>query len=133
MRYFRKILFILLTIFAALGFVSCSTYDISKKTEDQVLAQGQPESIAHINARITGYYLFNTVPLITGDPKKEKGAVFFTDTVFPDNSVDMLTRKASELGATNVSDITLRHLEKGSFSLWIIWVRTSEATGNAVK
>ena len=133
MKSIRSLVIGAMAILAIAGLVSCSTIDMSTKTEGQKLADNSDKGIAHINARVTGIYLFYFIPLISGDPENVGSSSFFKDTVKPDSSVGMLTRKASDLGVVRVSDLTLRESESGGFSLWIIWAKNTEASANAVK
>ena len=57
----------------------------------------------------------------------------FTDNVSLKNSVELLTKKAKELGAANVIDISSTYRASGMYTLWIFWYRGAQSSGTAVK
>lgn len=114
---------------------ACATYQISKDFNGQQIEASDSGStpIAYIHAKNYGYYLFNVIPLISGDCEKVGSTRWFTDNVNPHNSVDILTKKARELGAAKVVNIATTHRESGAFTFWVFWYRGAQSSGTAVK
>lgn len=114
---------------------SCATYQVSKDFNGQKVEADNSGAVpvAYIHAKNYGYYLFNTVPLISGDCEKVDSTSWFTDNVNPENSINLLTKKAKELGATNVTDISSTYRASGMYTLWIFWYRGAQSSGTAVK
>lgn len=129
----KKLTFIALILGFAALLSSCSTIEKGKNLNGQSLENAPSQSIAHINADIFGYYLFNTIPLITGDPKDPFSTKIFVNTVKPETVVSMLTNESKKLGASKTTDIKIEMEETGTMTLWIFWYKDAQASGNAIK
>jgi len=133
MRKQMKSIFIILALSSLAALTSCSTVERGKNLNGQSLEDAPSQSIAHVNADIFGYYLFNTVPLITGDPKNPFSTKIFVNTVKPETVISMLTNESKKLGASKTTDIKVEMEETGAMTLWIFWYKDVQASGNAIK
>ncbi len=122
-------------VMLAVGFMvlaGCSTVETAKNFNDQDIAPGNEKPVAHINVDLFGYYLFYYIPIVSSDPFKNNSYTLFKDTVNVKNAVDLLTKTAGETGSNKVTDLTSSTSSTGKFSLWIIWYRDAQVSGNAV-
>jgi hypothetical protein len=127
-----QLLAILLAILSVLT-AGCATYEIAKDFNKQKIETTDATPIASIHADNFGYYLFNSIPLITGDTKNVNSFCVFKNTVTVKPVIAMLTEKAKELGATRTTNIKTNVEQTGVIGLWIFWYRGVQASGNAVK
>lgn len=132
MKKVKRIFVIGMALSAIMLISSCATYQVSTDFNGQKV-EGGAVPVAYIHAKTYGYYLFNVVPLISGDCEKIGSTSWFTDNVNPENSIDLLTKKSKELGATNVTDISSTYRTSGMYTLWIFWYRGAQSSGTAVK
>lgn len=135
MKKVKRIFVMGVALSAIMLISSCATYQVSKDFNGQKVEADSAGAVpvAYIHAKNYGYYLFNAVPLISGDCEKTGNTSWFTDNVNPENSVDLLTKKSKELGATNVTDISSTYRTSGMYTLWIFWYRGAQSSGTAVK
>ena len=134
MKKTKRIIVAVMAFSAILLVASCATYQVSKdfkKQQVDVESEGTP--IAYIHAKNYGYYLFNVVPLISGDCENIGATSWFIDNVNPQNAVDLLTKKAKALGASKTVCLQTTHRESGAYTFWIFWYRGSQASGTAIK
>lgn len=135
MKKVNKVVVAVMALFAVVLLSGCATYQVSKDFNGQQINLEDSSSIpvAYIHAKNYGYYLFNTYPIISGNCKKVGTTSWFTDNVNPQDTVDLLTKKANELGASKTIDIQTTHRESGAYTFWIFWYRGSQASGTAIK
>ena len=117
----------------AAAVAGCASVSVVKDLNGQKLTPGGEEPVAHINGDIYGYYLFGCIPLITGDPQNPGSQSYFHNTVKAEDAVEMVTRKSKELGASKLTDLTSREDSTGLQTLFIVWYRDVQVSGNAVK
>lgn len=132
----HKILSLVLMAVVVVFFAGCSAVETSSSFNQQDILKSHGNAVAHINADCFGYYLFNCIPLIAGDPNKELNYKLFTDTIKVNNVVAMLNTKANKLGATRVIDVQTIVPETSwliLFSFGIIWYKEVQASGTAIK
>ena len=117
---------------SACAVVNVATVD---QLNEQQLAP-DTTAVAHIQARNWGWYLFNFIPLVSGNlnsPGFPQFPAFFRNNVEVELVVDLVTAKSRELGATMTTD-----LQSNDYSRWrpltlVLWLRDIEVSGNAVK
>ena len=88
--------------------------------------------VAHIYANIWGWYLFEYIPIITGnldDPGIPQWPKFFTDNVQVDLLVDKVTERSQELGGT-ISNLTVRTRSSWEPITLIFWLNEYEVSAN---
>ena len=113
---------------------SCASFSSAsgESLSGQAIASNGMKPVAHVNGCIYGFYLFGVVPLASGDPKTGE-ADFFADNATLAKTVDMLSSKSRDLGSSAVLDMDSRILSRGAYSLWIVWYREAQVSGNAVR
>ncbi len=84
----------------------------------------------HVNGEIWGVYLFGILPLMTGSSAAPGSTTLFKDTVRIDNAVSMLTKRAKDMEANRVNDLTSF---KTSSWLLLFSVKEVQVSGNALK
>ncbi len=102
--------------------VSCASVETTRAFNGMKVDQSG--LVEHINGSVWGIYLLPTIPLIV---PYEEGVVDI------DTTVNMVTRKARQLGYTRVTD-----LQSDCTSIWIpltfvLWYKEVEVSCNAVK
>jgi len=117
-----------------LGLVSCSSVTVSNKFNGQEISPEIVAPVAHINARCSGMYLFNAVPIVVGSTDWPGMFLLFCNTVKTENCVSMLTEQANNLGATKVIDLNSQtRVVPNDLLFYVLTSRTVEVSGNAVK
>jgi len=140
--YKSSIAFIATGILLALT-VFQSNLEVTKDFNGQALTVENSRPVAHINATLTGYYLFSCVPIVASDPIQPDSSVWFEDTIKSQNVVNMLTVEAKRQGANRVEDLWVSG--KGDWLMQnrgmnivslicfgLLWVDEVHACGNAV-
>ena len=130
---YKKIILLVLLTGILLLLSACTSVEVGNKLNQQKITIGEETPIAHIYANCFGYYLFNCIPLVTGDTEDPNSFCMFEHTVKAENVVELLTKEAKKRGATRVIDITSQEEQTGWFSMWISWYRNVQVSGNAVK
>lgn len=89
-------------------------------------------TVAHLNASSWGIYLFNWIPLVSGSLDTPGRFTLLQDTAKVEDAVELLTRKASELGADRTDN--LQSFTDSWWQTWslVIWMRAAYASGNAI-
>lgn len=110
----------------------CAKVQKGTSFNGQGLTADASTPVAHVYATIDGVYLLGVVPLIAGDPDTG-GVAFFSDTVTVGEAAGLVTRESNSLKATRTVD-----LQSSTTGLWLVptlvlWYRSVEASGNAVK
>ncbi len=112
----------------------CATTEVGENFNGQFIETKNNTPVAHIHADCYGYYLFNCIPLITGDPENPPyGFKIFKNTVKVKPVIKLLTKASKNLGATRITDIKTNIENTGAYSFWIFWYKDIQASGNAVK
>lgn len=128
----------LIISFSGVSLFGCSTLKTGKELNGQMLTATNDEPVAHIYGDTWGLYLFPLIPVITGDTDSPGSMTFFNDTVTVEDTVDMVTKKSSQMGAKKTTDI-----QSSYTSIWIpfvpippfflYWYKSVTVSGNAVK
>jgi hypothetical protein len=124
-------LLILLTVLSLIS--GCATVDVGNNYNNQKITTTDAIPIAHINANNYGYYLFSFYPIWTGQPGNANTSSYFIDEVNVAKVTEMLTKKSKELGATKTVDLQSTVTYTGGWSLWIIYFKEVQVSGNAIK
>jgi hypothetical protein len=87
------------------------------------LKAGDAMVAEHINGNVWGVYLFSAVPLFV--PYSE-------GLVDVDTTVNMVTRKARQLGYTKITDLqSSMSSEPLDLTFYILWINSCQVSGNA--
>lgn len=84
----------------------------------------------HLNGEIWGIYLFGLLPLMAGSSTSPGATTMFKDTVRIDNAVSMLTKRAKEMDANRVNDLSTT---RSSMWLFLFSYKAVQVSGNALK
>ena len=131
---FRKFLLVALVLAVGVVMTGCASLEVGKTLNNQKLTSANEQPLAHVNGSSWGIYLLPIIPLLTGDTNNPgTGIMFMDDSVSVDRVVGMVTKKSSELGAAKTTDVT-----SSTFSLWlaptlVLWYKSCEVSGNAIK
>ena len=111
----KKIAFVLAMCAA---FAGCMTSEVSR-TPNGVDGDGNETHLLTVDIENVGWYLFNWIPIMCGDPQNVNGVstVFFSDTLTLQNNLDELMRIAQREGTYKIGSV-LSHEE--TESVWII-------------
>ena len=130
----RKSLLVALVLAVGVVMTGCASLDLGPTLNNQKLTSADEQPVAHVNGSNWGIYLLPIIPILTGDTDNPgTGITFMDDSVSVDRVVGMVTKKSGELGATKTTDLT-----SSTFSLWlaptlVLWYKSCEASGNAIK
>ncbi len=119
---------------AMIAIVGCSSIQVAPKESmnDQKLAAGSEQNVAHVNAQTWGLYVLS-IPILTGDTENEGTMAVMKDTVNVKSVVNMATKKSKELGATKSLDMVSSASSIWIFPLFVVFLRSTEVSTNAVK
>ena len=100
--------------------------------KDQVIDNMSPVAIGQASS--SGYYLFNTFPLYTGNPEKYNRKDYHSlrdDLNFNTTTTILLKEMRRKYGAEELIEVVNTESSWGWFSLWIVWRRvvTTQAIG----
>ncbi len=135
----KKILSVVAVVFLLVALVltngCCHTQVFTEPAfaslKKQTLDNQQPVAVGR--ATSTGYYLFNTWPLYTGNPEnynRKDYHSFYDDLNFTTTSSVLLKEMRRRYGAEKLVNVSNSESSWGWFSLWIVWRRV--VTTNAV-
>jgi hypothetical protein len=111
---------------ALLGLVSgCATVQTARDFGGMA-ADGGNRPIATVAAENYGYYLFGTIPLISGTPKYPNAisCCLFEETVTLQNNMAMISQTVKAERGSKLANVKTTEDWTGSFSLWLVWRRT---------
>ena len=92
--------------------------------------------VAHLEARVWGWYLFKFIPILTGNPRRPGWSGIplpFSHTVKLENVMDMLAKKSRELGADELHDVVSNGLSAWQPLTLVLWLNEYQVSANAVK
>lgn len=130
---FKKLFTLAAVAAVALLFSGCSTVTPTNKFNGLHVGEGNQVPVAHINAKITGFYLLYFIPICSGDPVVIDKTSMFQDNVKLWNAMDMATLQAKKMGASRVIDVYSKDETTYLSGLFFFWTKTVEVTCTAVK
>ena len=103
----------------------CATVQTAKGFGD-VAADGASKPIVTVAAENYGYYLFGSIPLITGAPAYPNANTcrLLEDAVTLQNNMAMISQVVRAEGGKKIANVKTIEDWTGSFSFWIIWRKT---------
>ncbi len=115
-------------------FSGCSSVQVSEKLDEQSISLLEANAnTAHITVSNWGIYVLNTVPVFSGDNEEIGNTAMLEDHVNLNDMFDILTAKASELGASKIVDVKSSLKSRWIFPTTLLWYKEIELSGNAVK
>lgn len=125
----KKIIAAGAAVMVAAALAGCSSVDTGTSLNGIKLTNPETTNVAHINGYTWGIYFFG-LPLFAGSTSHPGTCAVFKDTVQVDNITSMLTKKAKDLGATKLVDLSSK---RGGTWFILFSYKDIEASGNAVK
>ncbi|MBE6377815.1 MAG: hypothetical protein E7051_03230 [Lentisphaerae bacterium] len=118
----------------ACGCAHTSTLEWTKPAPGQRSAEGNPV-VWNVYAVNRGMYLFNLIPIWSGYPSRPNRHDYLLGqhTLTRGQMRRMLELNLDKWGADRIEDVEISSSSSGAFTLWIIWRRTMQARGVAVK
>ena len=118
----------------ACGCAHTSTLDWTKPEPNQLSKSGNPV-VWNVHAVNRGMYLFNLIPLWSGYPTRPNRHEYLLGQhkLTRGQMRRMLEHNLDKWEADRIEDVEISSSSSGAFSLWIIWCRTMQARGVAVK
>ena len=94
-----------------------------------VKVDGGYTPLATVSVENTGWFLFNFIPLASGNPERpnETDWLFFRNTVSLDNNIKMLDATMRQQGATCFEHLT-SHLKDDFYYFFILYRRTCQTS-----
>ena len=94
-----------------------------------VKVDGGYTPLATVSVETTGWFLFNFIPLASGNPERpnETDWLFFRNTVSLDNNMKMLDVTMRQQGATCFEHLT-SHLKDDFYYFFILYRRTCQTS-----
>ena len=129
----KKLALLALCASAAALFSGCSSIEKSTKFSGLSITENRSVPVAHINGKVTGIYLFNTVPIFSGNTYAIGKCAFMKDTLNIEDAIKMVTRTARGYGATKIVDLHSEYEETWLWPTLIFWEREINVSGNAIK
>ena len=120
-------------IVMAFALTSCTSIETSKNFNGLGLTTARSKPVAHINARISGVFLFDAFPLFCGSVNNIDKVAAFVNTVSMDNSLGLLTRHARGLGATKLVNLNSYYQTHWLWYTILLWERQSQVSATAIK
>ena len=123
--------------FVTLCLGACAQLDVvpAERLHGQALSD-HGETLAHIRARNSGWFLLNAIPLVSGDlsnPSYPQFPRFFRNHVTIDRVLAKVARTSQELGGDELHD-TVSSLQSHWFTLTLVfWFREVEVSANVIK
>ncbi len=128
----KKVSFLVIAAAVAAMFVGCASVQVADKAQFNDM---EGDAIAHVNSQNWGLYFLN-VPMFTGS-SNEIGSIscFNEDSVNVGAATKVLTAKAKELGAKEVTDV---QSQRSSIMLpfpfpFLFYIKEVNVSGNAVR
>ncbi len=126
----RRFFMGMMALALAVALFGCTTVEQGTKFNSLPVGEGTSNPpVAHINVRITGFYLFGILPIFCGSVASAGKAAVFSDTVTVDNAVLLLTRTARGMGGVRMYDIVTT---RGGSNCLLFSFDYIQASGTAV-
>ncbi|MFA7231615.1 MAG: hypothetical protein WC071_10130 [Victivallaceae bacterium] len=130
----KKVLVIAFTAAAALAITGCSSVQTTNKLNGlSIASQPKTQTVAHVNANISGLYLFSVIPLISGSANSPGKAALFSDTVTLENCMLMMTKQIRMMPATRISDVQSKIENTWNWYSFFFWTRNVQISANALR
>lgn len=113
-----------------IALTGCSILTIVGELHEQrFVPEGRP--LAHINARVSGLYLFNVIPIVTGSAEEANAIRIFQHETAVERVVGMVTRQSKAMGAARLTD--MQSYADSEWQWWslVFWWRWTVVSANA--
>lgn len=130
---FKKFLVLAALASIAILFSGCSTVTPTNKFNGLHVGEANNAPIAHINSKVSGFYLLYFIPICSGDPSIPDKTSLFQDNVKIGNAMDMATARAKTMGASRIIDVYSKDETTYLSGLFFFWTKTVEVSCTAVR
>ena len=103
----KKMLTVLMTVLAVVLMSGCTSMQVASRFNGLPVSEtAKAAPVAHVNVKMTGFYLFHFLPIATGSVGSVDKWAIFKDTVSVENAVSVLTRESrKQLNCTRIYDL----------------------------
>ncbi|MCK4982910.1 MAG: hypothetical protein KAS17_08305 [Victivallaceae bacterium] len=129
----KRTLMMFAGIVMAFALTACTSIETSKNFNGLGMTTARSKPVAHINARISGVFLFDAFPLFCGSVNNIDKVAAFVNTVSMDNALGLLTRHARGLGATKLVNLNSYYQTHWLWYTILLWERKSQVSATAIK
>jgi len=131
----KKLMLIAAAVAALVLIQGCASTQIAKDNDlsgQKISDESGVNNVAHVYGTNWGLYCCS-IPLISGSTDKVGSIAWGQDTVNVASVVKMVTGKAQNLGGTSTLDLTSTTSSFWIFPTFVLFIRSVEVSGNAVK
>ena len=129
----KKLLTLAAAAAVSLLFSGCSTVSQTNRFNTLHVGEGNQVPLAHINAKVSGFYLLYFIPICSGDSSIPDKTSLFQDNVKLGNAMDMATARAKTMGASRIIDVYSKDETTYLSGLFFFWTKNVEVSCTAVK
>jgi len=129
----KRTLMMFAAVVMAFAITGCTSLETSKNFNGLGMTANRTKPIAHINARISGVFLFDAFPLFSGSVNNVDKVAAFVNTVSLDNTMGLVTRHARGIGATKLVNVNSYYHSRWLWYTLLSWERQMQISATAVK
>lgn len=107
----------LFAVIAIASLCGCTTVQSTTNFKTMTIGEDRKQPIAHVHARISGFYLFGFIPFICGSRAGDGKSSFFQDNCTVENVVNLACKEARGEGGNNIINLVTDYTEV-NFLLW---------------
>jgi len=130
---FKKLLTLAAVASVVILFSGCSTVTQTNRFNGLHIGEANNVPLAHINTKISGFYLLYFIPICSGDSSIPDKTSLFQDNVKLGNAMDMATARAKTMGSSRIIDVYSKDETTYLSGLFFFWTKTVEVSCTAVK
>ena len=103
----KKMLTVLMTVLAVVLMSGCTSMQVANRFNGLPVSEtAKMPPVAHVNVKMTGFYLFHIIPIATGSVGSVNKWAILKDTVSVEHAVSVLTREArTQLNGIRIYDL----------------------------
>lgn len=129
----KKMMLSLTALLFVAVLTGCTAIDTTSKFNTMPVNDTRYPAVAHVNVRITGFYLFHCLPIVCGSASGAGKIAMFKDTVTVDNAMMLMTENARGKGGTRIHDVVSDVSSLGFILFSIDRVQVSGTTSSDTK
>jgi hypothetical protein len=129
----KRALFLFAAAVTATVLTGCTTVETTDSFNGLGVTTRRSQPVAHINARISGAFLFDAFPVFCGSVNNVDKVAAFVNTVSLNNAMGLVSRHARGLGATKLVDISSYHDTYWMWYTLLMWKRYTQISATAIK
>lgn len=132
----RKVLGLSLSVLALAVMTGCSNIRATNNFNGQGMTVESSTPMAHINAKISGFFMLGFIPIWSGSETDPGDWNLFTNNVTVTKTVWLAVNKSKDVGGNKLVDLKSVYEEK---PIWVIiptfWmsIKECQVSGNSIK